>query len=137
MEGHPLIGRLLARIGGGVGEPIGRLIVDEVWLAVIEGTMPSGERLPTSRQVAIRLGISPRTVEQAYEELEARGVVATRPGEGSFISLNLPSDADRERHRRLSELCREALDRATDLGFGVDDLIAGLTEYRETAGPKS
>jgi GntR family transcriptional regulator len=130
MEDDPLIRRLNERIAGGVGEPVGRLIVDEVWLAVVEGTMLSGERLPTARQVAIRLGVSPRTVERAYEELEERGVVATRPGEGSFISLKLPSDAERERHRRLAELCREALDRAADLGFGVDDLIAGLAEYR-------
>ncbi len=133
MENHPLIQRLIERIALEAGEPIGGLIVDEIWLAVVEGTIPSGERLPTTRQVAIRLNVSPRTVERAYEELEERGVVRTRPGEGSFINLDLPSDAERERHRRLAELCRDALHSAADLGFGLDELIAALAEFRYTA----
>ena len=106
------------------------MIVDDVWLAVVEGTLETGERLPTARQVAVALGVSPRVVEGAYRELETRGVVATRPGEGTFISLAPPPDQERERHRRFAELCRAAFEEARDLGFGVDELIDALAEYR-------
>lgn len=122
--------RLAARLAWGIDEPISQVIVDEIWHAVVEGGLESGERLPTSRQLAVHLGVAPRVVERAYAELEARGVVATRAGEGTFISLQPPLEAEHERHRELAELCREAFERAARLGFRVDDVIDLLAEYR-------
>jgi GntR family transcriptional regulator len=107
-----------------------RALVDGIWLEVVQGTLASGERLPTARQVAVELGISPRTVEHAYQELEARGVLATRPGEGTFISLHPPNAEERERHRRFSALCSETFSRARELGFTVEDLIDTIAEFR-------
>ncbi|MEX2570885.1 MAG: GntR family transcriptional regulator [Gemmatimonadota bacterium] len=124
------------RLASGSDEPLSHLIVDDIWLAVVEGTLTTGERLPTARQVAVGLGVSPRTVERAYRELEDRGVVATRPGEGTFISLKPPSEAERERHRRFAALCRETYDRAQDMGFRVNDLIDSLAEFRSIEDPK-
>lgn len=127
---HPLIERLSGLLRQGSGEPVSKLIVDDVWLAVVEGTLATGERLPTARQVAVGLGVSPRTVDRAYRELADRGVVATRPGEGTFISLAPPPAEERERHRRLGELSRQSFEEARELGFSVDDLIDALAEFR-------
>lgn len=129
-DNDALTGRLTARIALADEEPIGRLIVDEIWLAAVEGAMASGERLPTARHLAVQLGISPRVVEHAYEELQLRGVVNIRPGEGTFIRLEIPSEAERERHRRLDELCGRTLNEAEALGFDLEEVIACLTEYR-------
>lgn len=97
---------------------------------MVEGVLATGQRLPTSRQLAIALGISPRSVERAYKELEERGVLATRVGEGVFISLQPPSHAELERHQRFADLCRETFARAADLGFDVDDLIDAFADFR-------
>jgi GntR family transcriptional regulator len=133
-----LIHRVSERVRNAGGNPVSQVIVDEVWLAVVEGDLPIGERLPTTRELAVRLGVSPRTVEHAYEELASRGVVAARPGQGTFISLTPPPDEERERHRRFADLCRETFDRAQELGFTVDDLIDALAEYRSAgrSGPE-
>lgn len=132
-----LIRRLAGRIESHGGQPVNRLLVNEVWLAVVRGELGTGERLPTARHVAVELGVSPRSVEQAYEELEARGVVANRPGEGTFVSLRPPPEEEQERYSRFAELCRETYSRARDLGFGVNELIDRLAEYRgmERSGP--
>lgn len=129
-DSDSLADRIAARLHDAPDEPVSHLIVDEVWLAVVEGTIGSGARLPTSRQLAVRLGVSPRSVERAYEELAARGVVATRAGEGTFISLRPPSSEERERHARFAALCRETFERSVALGFTVDDLIDALAEFR-------
>jgi GntR family transcriptional regulator len=133
-----LASRLSARVSGVRDAPISKLIVDGIWLDVVEGALVSGERLPTARQVAVELGVSPRSVEQAYRELAARGVVATRPGEGTFISLRPPSAEERARHRRFAELCSETYSRARRLGFSVEELIDALAEFRsiERSEPK-
>jgi GntR family transcriptional regulator len=126
----PIIQRLAFRLAERRAEPVAHLIVEDLWLAVVDGSLESGERLPTARQLAIDLGVSPRSIERAYTELERRGVIATRAGQGTFVSLAPPSEAERERHHHFADLCRRTVERAASLGFGVDDLLDALAEFR-------
>ncbi|WP_157983527.1 GntR family transcriptional regulator, partial [Nocardiopsis sp. TNDT3] len=43
-----------------------------------------GEKLPSSRALVERYGVSPVTVSRAVAALVAEGVVVTRPGAGAF-----------------------------------------------------
>jgi DNA-binding transcriptional MocR family regulator len=45
-----------------------------------------GDRLPTSRELVRRHGVSPVTVSRAIARLAAEGVVVTRPGAGTFAA---------------------------------------------------
>lgn len=130
MESHLVTQRLARRLAEGVTQPVAHQIVESVWLAVVDGTLATGERLPTARQISIALNVSPRTVERAYRQLEERGVIATRPGEGTFVTLATPSEEDRARHRAFAALCRETVERARELGFGVEDLMDTLIDFR-------
>ena len=95
------------------------------------GNLDVGARLPTARQLAVALGVNPRMVDRAYAELERLGVVMHRPGTGTFVSVNPPPEAERERYARLAEICRDALTRAETLGFTANEVIDGLAELRE------
>lgn len=130
MKQDYIVERLLSRLAIDSGTPAAHLIVEEVWLAVIEGSLETGARLPTARQLAVGLGVSPRSVERSYEELERRGVISTRAGEGSFVNLAAPAEAEQARFREFRELCRQTVERAKGLDFSIEDLIAELGEYR-------
>jgi GntR family transcriptional regulator len=130
MDADTLTRRLADRIAREKDQPAAHVLVEEVWLAVVEGSLGTGERLPTVRKLAIELGVSPRTVERAYEELERLGVAATRMGEGTFVSLSPPPEEERERRRAFQELCAEAVDRARELDFSLEDLLEALAEFR-------
>lgn len=122
--------RIAAFLDPGRQQPLPRQIVDCVWLEVVEGSLETGERMPTVRQLSIELGLTPRAVERAYEQLEKLGVLASRPGEGTFVSLNAPDGEIRERWVRLEEICRDAASGAGALGFTIDDLIDALVDLR-------
>jgi GntR family transcriptional regulator len=130
VDQHPITERIAVRLADGARQPVTHLIVDDIWLAVVAGDLASGERLPTPRQLAISLGVTPRAVERAYEELESRGVVATRPGEGTFISLGPTSQEEHARRRELTALCQETIGRAAHLGFDLDQLMDALADFR-------
>ncbi len=122
--------RLAAHLDPGRPQSLSRQIVDCVWLEVIEGALETGERMPTVRQLAIQLGLTPRAVTHAYEHLEQLGVLATRPGEGTFVSLTAPDGEKRERWVKLERLSRETASQAEVLGFSIDDVVDALIDLR-------
>jgi GntR family transcriptional regulator len=53
------------------------------------GLLLEGDQLPTVKDVVGRLAINPNTVLKAYRELEYEGLVAARPGVGTFVTRTL------------------------------------------------
>jgi GntR family transcriptional regulator / MocR family aminotransferase len=54
------------------------------------GTLQSGQRLPSTRQLADSLSVHRKTVVQAYDELLAQGWLESLTGSGTFVSKDLP-----------------------------------------------
>ena len=67
-------------------------LVHQVRHALRLGLLREGDQLPTVKDVVARLAINPNTVLKAYKELEHAGLVAARPGVGTFVIKTL-SDA--------------------------------------------
>ena len=94
-------------------------LADHIGALVAGGNLRSGDRLPSVRQMCRDRGVSPATVTRAYELLEARGVVETRPQSGHYVSAQARAGARRARAARatrvdVSELVFEILDAARD-----------------------
>jgi GntR family transcriptional regulator len=64
-------------------------LVQQVRHALRLGLLGEGDQLPTVKEVVARLAINPNTVLKAYRELEHEGLVAARPGVGTFVTATL------------------------------------------------
>ena len=64
-------------------------LVQQVKQALRVGLLVPGDQLPKVRDVAQTLVINPNTVLKAYRELEIEGLVAGRPGVGTFVARTL------------------------------------------------
>jgi GntR family transcriptional regulator/MocR family aminotransferase len=53
---------------------------------ILDGRLPSRTRLPASRELASRLGISRNTVTRAFDQLYAEGYVEGRIGAGTYVA---------------------------------------------------
>jgi len=73
-------------------------LVRQVEQALRLGMLQPGDQLPTVREVVSHLAINPNTVLKAYRELERDGLVASRPGQGTFVLRTLagPTAADQK-----------------------------------------
>ncbi|MCW2762288.1 MAG: transcriptional regulator, GntR family [Marmoricola sp.] len=67
-------------------------IVRQVRHALRLGLLDTGDQLPTVKDVVAQLAINPNTVLKAYRELEHEGLVAARPGVGTFVVRTLTDD---------------------------------------------
>jgi len=54
------------------------------------GTLKKGQKMPSLRLVHKEHGVSLNTVLQAYYELEAKGLIVSRPKSGYYVSFSLP-----------------------------------------------
>lgn len=72
----------LSRFAG----PLYQRIADAIMEAVANGTLSSGQRLPTHRDLAARLGVTLRTISRAYSETAQRGVTTGTAGRGTFVT---------------------------------------------------
>jgi GntR family transcriptional regulator/MocR family aminotransferase len=65
--------------------PLYRQIEAFLRQGILSGSLAPGTRLPATRQLARDLGINRLTVENAYAELEADGLVEGRVGSGTYV----------------------------------------------------
>ena len=72
-------------------DPLYRQIERYLRDSILSGELEPDTRLPAGRRLAQELGVSRITVENAYAELQADGLVITRPGSGYYVNQILPS----------------------------------------------
>jgi GntR family transcriptional regulator / MocR family aminotransferase len=77
--------------------PLSLQIYRQVRAAVLSGALRAGARVPSSRAMALRLGVARASVVSAYEQLRAEGYLESRHGSGTFISTEVAALATRRR----------------------------------------
>ncbi|WP_310621472.1 aminotransferase-like domain-containing protein [Flexibacterium corallicola] len=61
-------------------------IANEIEMAIAEGTLRNGDKLPPQRDLAYDIGVTLGTVTRAYAEAERRNLVKGETGRGTFVS---------------------------------------------------
>jgi DNA-binding transcriptional MocR family regulator len=115
---------------GGIAGGIARLINS--------GELAPGDRLPTVRDLAAELGVSPATVSHAWQALASVGLIISRGRSGSFVRAErttwLPP-----RTRNLTELPDAGLDLSTGTPdpLLLPDIGPALSRVSSRAGTQS
>src|SRR3954471_24514597 len=103
-------------LDGGSGVSPYQQLVRQVRHALRLGRRREGDQLPTVKDVVAQLAINPNTVLKAYRELEHDGLVAARPGVGTFVTRTL-TDASFAAHAELRQDLRRWVTKARRAGL--------------------
>ncbi len=71
-------------------KPLHRQIYDAYRCTIAGRNLRPGEKVPSSRDLALQLGISRVPVLNAYSQLLAEGYFESRTGSGTFVSSSMP-----------------------------------------------
>lgn len=74
--------------------PVIRQVYEQVRAAIHLGALRPGGRLPSSRDLALRLGVARASVVAAYDQLLAEGYAQGRPGSGTYVAQDLSGVLD-------------------------------------------
>ena len=72
--------------------PLHRQLYEELRRSILSGRLAPGQRVPSTRTLAVSLGVSRATVTQSYEQLLSEGYFQAVTGSGTFVGRHLPDD---------------------------------------------
>lgn len=119
---------LIFSIDSKSGIPYYKQIILQVEMAIADGRLSKGGRLPTVRSLAVDLSINPNTVARAYNEMEIRNIVITQQGSGTFINDKEITIDSIERERILTEITRSYITKAASYGFTLKEILDHIQE---------
>lgn len=66
--------------------PIYKQLVDQFKIPMLTGMYSPDNKLPSVREIALKTGVNPNTVQRAFAELEQAGLVYTKRTSGRYIT---------------------------------------------------
>ena len=84
--------------------PVFRQIYLQLRAAILSGTLRPGTKLPSTRELAVQLGVSRSAVVSAFEQLLAEGYASGKKGAGTYIASDLPEPFAAIHRRKTPEL---------------------------------
>ena len=107
---------MFLRVDARAARPLHEQIFEGVRAHILSGALKSGVRLPSSRQLAVDLGVARTTVLQALDALSAEGYVTARRGSATRVASALAIEpAGGPDKRRIPEARTARLSRAARL----------------------
>ena len=105
--------------------PLYRQLRDQIVLAVAEGRLQPGEKLPPVRILAEESGVNAMTVSRAYQQLKSEGYLRTDRRGGSVLTCPDGRPGASPAQREQLRLCLSELRLA---GLTKEDILALCAE---------
>ena len=128
-----MIAKGLAPVTASIEERTPQGIAMGISRLISSGDLAPGDRLPTVRELAAELGVSPATVSHGWQALAAAGLITSRGRSGSFVR-STPRAWLPPRYRSMAGLPDARLDLST--GTPDPELLPGLGAALESASER-
>jgi len=111
------------------GVPLFVQIAERLADEIADGTLPEGERVPSTNELAAYYRINPATAAKGIGMLTDDGLLEKRRGIGMFVAGGARAGLLTERRKRFGERYVEPLvAEASRLGIDADELVALIRE---------
>lgn len=108
--------------------PIYVQIGERIQRQIVRGELKSGDKLLSVREMSIQLSVNPNTVQRTYRELEYKGIVVTKRGQGTFVT-DEQLVLDNMRKELQQELISHFVSDMREMGYKDLEIESGLKHY--------
>lgn len=110
--------------------PIYIQIMEKIKSDIITGKLQKGDKLMSTRELAVSLKVNPNTVQRVFKELESEEICFTKRGMGTFVT-----EDDQTIELLKTQLAKEKITQFVAimkaLNIGIEDIINKLKAYEE------
>lgn len=112
------------------GRPVYIQLVEQMELALVNGTFPPGSKIPPVRELAAQAGVNPNTMQRALQELESRGLLQAQRTAGRTVTAEVDA-LQQLRHKRAAALAADFLHQMQALGLERSEIEELLRQTAE------
>jgi GntR family transcriptional regulator len=110
------------------GAPVYEQVVYSVKKAMVSGLLSPGDEFPSVRTISQQLKINPNTAHKIVAALISEGLLAVRPGIGTFVS-QAPAGSKAERTALLEDEVEQLVVEARRLSLQLQDVLEAVRKH--------
>jgi GntR family transcriptional regulator len=110
------------------GETLHEQITYAAKKAMMSGRLRPGDSFPSVRALSKELKINPNTAHKVITNLVTAGLLETRPGQGTVVSIRQET-SKKERLKLIAEESEQLVVEAKRLNATLDDVVEAITEH--------
>lgn len=110
--------------------PIYLQVINDIKHRISLGELKLGEKLPSTRELAVKYQINPNTAVRVYSDMEGEGLCFTKRGLGTFVTEDEEKYLSVKREM-ANEYVGEFIDNMKGLGIDIDDMIELIKKHEQ------
>ena len=107
--------------------PIYLQLVELLKKDIISGKISAGERLPSVRDLGLKLKVNPNTVQKALVELESIGLVFTERTNGKFVTEDIAL-IEKYKQEYANIVTQKYIETMAKIGFNKDEILLHIKD---------
>lgn len=121
MSNHP--SSIQITIDQDSGIPIWLQLRNRLIYLISSGQYAAGDKLPTVREMAVKLGINYNTVSKIYQDIERDGYIKSQRGKGTFVHDGYLKNSESATDE-VDSLVDEFISRCREMGVPCSDIVS-------------
>lgn len=110
--------------------PIYLQVIGDIKKQIVIGELMLGDRLPSTRELAVKYQVNPNTAVRVYNEMELMGLCFTKRGLGTFVT------EDKEKYESIKREMAEGfiatyVEEMQAIGYKKEDMIRAVEKFFE------
>ncbi len=110
--------------------PVFYQIAEAIKKQIFNGEYTVGQKLPSIRDLGVRLKINPNTIVHVYELLENEGFIYTESTNGKYVILDEKKLTELKK-KYLKEKTEGFIRDMTDCGLSMQDIRGEIEKYEQ------
>ncbi len=116
--------------------PIYTQIIDFVKREIVAKRISDGDTMPSRRFLSSLLGVNPNTIQKSYKILEEEGIINSKAGTKSLISIN-EEKIDRIKEEMIEGTLVETIKDLKHMGLSKNRSLALIEKYWMKEGDRN
>lgn len=114
------------------GIPVYIQIGEQIRILIRNGTLKANDLMPTTRRLAVQLGINVNTVARVYRELQSSGHLCLKRGVGTFVADGVEAPMEKKQFVLLEKRVAEVIKICKGAGISPNELAQFInTKWKE------